>query len=76
MHKEEIFSLLKFIEKTKIIAFGEVNFPDDYLPIIYFVMISYYENKICTVSNLSSSNAIPFNTAKRKINGFFNSKLI
>ena len=39
-------------------------------------MISYYENKICTVSNLSSSNNIPFNTAKRKINSLLNSKLI
>ena len=76
MHKEEIFSLLKLIEKTKITQLKEIYFPDNYLPIIYFIMISYYENKICTVSNVSSSNNIPFNTAKRKINNLLGSKLI
>ena len=76
MHKEEIFSLLKLIEKTKISQLEKVNFPEDFLPIIYFVMINYYENKICTLSNLSSFNNIPFNTAKRKINSLVNSKLI
>ena len=76
MHKEEIFSLLKLVEKTKISQLEKVNFPEDFLPIIYFVMISYYENKICTLSNLSSSNKIPFNTVKRKINSLINSKLI
>ena len=76
MHKEEIFSLLKLIEKTKLIKLKEIYFPENYLSVINFIMISYYENKICTVSNLSSSNNIPFNTAKRKINNLLNSKLI
>ena len=76
MHKEEIFSLLKLIEKTKIIKLEEINLTDDYLPVIYFIMISYYENKICTISNMSSSNNIPFNTAKRKLNNLLDSKLI
>ena len=76
MHKEEIFSLLRLIEKTKIIQLKEINLTDDYLPIIFFIMISYYENKICTISNASSSSNIPYNTAKRKINNLLNSKLI
>ena len=76
MHKEEIFSLIKLIEKTKIQQIKEINFTEDYLPIIFFIMTSYYENKSCTVSNLSLANSIPFNTAKRKINNLLNSKLI
>ena len=76
MHKEEIFSLIKLIEKTKITELQEINFSEDYLPIIFFVMMSYYENKLCTFSNLSTSTNIPFNTAKRKINNLINSKLI
>ena len=76
MHKEEIFSLIRLIEKTKIQQIKEINFSEDYLPIIFFIMTSYYENKSCTVSNLSLANSIPFNTAKRKINNLLNSKLI
>ena len=68
MHKAEIFSLIKLIEKTKITQLQEINFSEDYLPVIFFIMNSYYENKLCTFSNLSTSTKIPFNTAKRKIN--------
>jgi len=56
VHKEEIFSLLKLIEKTKITELKEVNFPENYLSIITFVMLHYYENKICTLSNLAHKN--------------------
>ena len=76
MHKEEIFSLIKLIDKTNIDQLKEISFTSDYLPIIFFIMTSYYENKSCTVSNLSFSNKIPFNTAKRKINNLINAKLI
>ena len=76
MHKEEIFSLIKLIDKTNIDQLKEISFTSDYLPIIFFIMLSYYENKSCTVSNLSFSNKIPFNTAKRKINNLINAKLI
>ena len=76
MHKEEIFSLIKLIEKTKIEQLKEISFTEDYLPIIFFIMVSYYENKSCTLSNLSLANKIPFNTAKRKINHLINGKLI
>ena len=76
MHKAEIFSLIKLIEKTKITQLQEINFSEDYLPVIFFIMNSYYENKLCTFSNLSTSTKIPFNTAKRKINNLINSKLI
>ncbi|MDA0968188.1 MAG: hypothetical protein O2935_02490, partial [Proteobacteria bacterium] len=76
MHKEEIFSLIKLIDKTNIDQLKGISFTSDYLPIIFFIMTSYYENKSCTVSNLSFSNKIPFNTAKRKINDLINAKLI
>ena len=76
MHKEEIFSLIKLIDKTNINQLKEISFTSDYLPVIFFIMTSYYENKSCTVSNLSFSNKIPFNTAKRKINNLINAKLI
>jgi len=76
VHKEEIFSLIKLIEKTKIKQLKEISFSEDYLPIIFFIMTSYYENRSCTLSSLSSTNSIPFNTAKRKINSLLSSKLI
>ena len=62
--------------QPKIEQIKEINFTEDYLPIIFFIMTSYYENKSCTISNLSLANSIPFNTAKRKINNLLNSKLI
>lgn len=76
MHKAEIFSLIKLIQKTNITQLKEINLSDDFLPVIFFIMQSYYENKLCTLSNLSSSTNIPFNTSKRKINNLINLKLI
>ena len=76
MHKAEIFSLIKLVEKTNISQLKEINFSEDYLPFIFFIMQSYYENRSSTLSNISSSLKIPYNTAKRKINNLTNSKLI
>ena len=76
MHKAEIFSLIKLIQKTNITQLKEINLPEDFLPVIFFIMQSYYENKLCTLSNLSYSINIPFNTSKRKINNLINLKLI
>ena len=76
MHKAEIFSLIKLVKKTNITQLKEINFSEDYLPFIFFIMQSYYENRSCTLSNISSSTNIPYNTSKRKINSLTNSKLI
>ena len=76
MHKAEIFSLIKLIQKTNITQLKELNLSEDFSPVIFFIMQSYYENRLCTLSNLSYSTDIPFNTSKRKINNLINLKLI
>ena len=76
MHKAEIFSLIKLIQKTNITQLKELNLSEDFSPVIFFIMQSYYENRLCTLSNLSYSTNIPFNTSKRKINNLINLKLI
>ena len=76
MNRNEITSLLKFVDKTRFLFSKTIsnNKIDSDWRILSFVVKNHYENKINTISSIIQASGLPFATGLRRVRKFIRQK--
>ena len=76
MNRNEITSLLKFVDKTRILFNKTItnNTVDSDWRVFSFVITNHLENKITTTTTIIEASGLPFATGLRRVRKLINEK--